>query len=454
MKKGLIALTICSILGIGGITVFNFEIVLNFFINSTNKTENVSTIIADEKAEKNKDDSETIKKEKENKHNYKTILNNLAEGEVTNNVTDVYYTYNAPTDGRYYFELTERTADNDIYIKIYDKNQKEIKSTTNQCSVDLIKGQTYVVHIRLYSKESKYILKIGVPNEIVDINGVSSISGAIKYKYQINEYMYVANVSGRYRFELTERTADNDIRIKIKDKNEKELKYTTNNCTVDLTAGERYIIQIEYYSKLSNYKLNIGVPNNIVNISGQTNIIGEITYKDQINIYHYIPSVTGKYHIDLSERTADNDVRIRILDKNEKELKYTTNNCTIDLIEGDKYTIQTEYYSKLSKYVMTIGVPNEIVDITGLWNVSGEIRYKDQVNRYTYTPNYSGIYNFKLSDRTGDTNVKIKIRDKNEKELINRTNECKVELIAGDTYSIDIAYYSQTSLYNLSITTE
>jgi len=37
---------------------------------------------------------------------------------------------------------------------------------------------------------------------------------------------------------------------------------------------------------------------------------------------------------------------------------------------------------------------------------------------------------------------------------INTTNECKVELIAGYMYSIDVSYYSQTSLYNLSITTE
>ncbi len=456
MKKPLIALTL-TLFGIGSVSLINIEninISTNKYSQSSTSTEVTDTDNTDDIVPVNKeDDTNKSAVSKKNSPNYKTIYNNLT-GEVTEKSPIIYYTYTAPINGKYHFELSERTADNNVYIAIYDKNGKELTSKTNECTITLSKNEVYKIHIKRYTKDSKYVVKIGVPNNIIDLTGTASITGEISYKNQLNEYTYVAQTTGRYRFELLDRTEDNNIYLRIKNKNEKILKDTTNNITVDLTAGEKYTIQVEYYSKLSKYKLAIGCPDKITDISGKTYIAGEIRYKDQINVYTYTPTITGRYRIELAERTADNNIYLRIKDKNEKILKDTPNHTTVDLVAGEKYTIEAQYVANLSKYVLTLGVPNDIINITGIVNLNGEIKFKDQINRYVYTPIYSGTYYFDLINRTEDASVGIEIRDKNERVLKNTTNKCKVALAAGEQYSVDISHYTKNCTYLLSVTPE
>ena len=66
--------------------------------------------------------------------------------------------------------------------------------------------------------------------------------------------------------------------------------------TIDLTAGETYILSIEYRNAPCEYTLNIGIPMEPEAITENDFIYGSITYRDQKDRYLYIAPYTGIYY--------------------------------------------------------------------------------------------------------------------------------------------------------------
>ena len=79
---------------------------------------------------------------------------------------------------------------------------------------------------------------------------------------------------------------------------------------VSLEAGEQYAIMLGSADPCS-YRLVIGVPNAIRDISGQTTASDEIRFAGQNNRYTFTPSVSGCFSFDIE---SDGTIWIEIYD--------------------------------------------------------------------------------------------------------------------------------------------
>ena len=177
-----------------------------------------------------------------------------------------------------------------------------------------------------------YSVNIGTPIEIHNITGSSTVSGSITYCDQKDRYLYTASISGTYRFD-TVLSSGGEVRVRLGGKNGKNIDYNTNGLTIDLTAGETYILSIEYRNAPCEYTLNIGIPMEPEAITENDFIYGSITYRDQKDRYLYIAPYTGIYYFN-TEVSNDADVRVRVSGENGKTLNSNTNGVRIEMEEG------------------------------------------------------------------------------------------------------------------------
>lgn len=186
-----------------------------------------------------------------------------------------------------------------------------------------------------------YIIKIGVPNELADVTGSTSVSGSITYQDQNDQYRYVAPVSGRYRFD-SDLSAGGSVKIRISGENGNSLSSSTNALTINLEAGKTYILSVEYRDVPCDYTVNIGVPIAVTDITEEGYISGCIRYRDQTDRYLYTAPDTGTYRFS-TDLDAGGKVKVRIGGENGNSIKYAINDLSVNLEEGKTYMLSVEY---------------------------------------------------------------------------------------------------------------
>ena len=273
------------------------------------------------------------------------------------------YTYTAPITGQYRFDFSSSDVQCDYRFYIYASNNKQLVSTlfsNNGRTVELTEGDTYTLNVKQYSGYPSYTITIGVPNTIQAING-NSFSGSITYTGQIDTYTYVAPVTGKYRFDLTSDNVKMDYRFYLYASNNAQLAstfYSNKGKTVDLVEGETYRIEIKQNSGLENYTINIGVPDRISNVEGNT-ISGNLTYTDQENLYTYTAPVSGKYKFTFGTDDAKSDYRFYVISAINEQIAssyYLNRNKTVQLEAGQVYTIKVKQSSGFPSYRIDISL--------------------------------------------------------------------------------------------------
>lgn len=283
-------------------------------------------------------------------------------------------------------------------------------------------------------------------NQLVDITAANSASGSLTESGQKDCYRYTALIGGTYRFS-TDRSAGGAARVRISGENNRSIDSGTNALTIDLEQGKTYILSIEYQNDPCDYTVNIGVPVPLSDISGETSVSGQITFQDQKNRYYYTAPVSGTYRFDAN-LSAGGQVRVRISGENGNSIDYGTNALTIDLEAGKTYILGIEYRNGPCDYVVSIGVPIPITDITGYGSVSGNITYQDQKDRYYYTAPVSGTYCFN-SNLSAGGEVRIRVSGENGASLNYGTNTLKMNLEAGKTYILSVEHRNTPCSYTV-----
>ena len=229
--------------------------------------------------------SEDTSKETENTADSLPDISSMTafDGSITESRKINRYYYTAPTSGTYRFEAN-RTSGAEVYIRVSGENGSPISDGVNALTTNLEAKKKYVVAIERRNGLCDYTVTIGVPMNITDITGQTTIDGEITYRDQTNQYYYTAPTSGSYHID-TDLTSGAEVRVRVSGENGKSIKYDTNALTIDLEAGKKYIISIEYRNGPCNYTASIGAPLEMANITGQTTIHGQITYQDQKDKY-------------------------------------------------------------------------------------------------------------------------------------------------------------------------
>lgn len=261
------------------------------------------------------------------------------------------YLYQAPTSGMYFFG-TDLSAGGEVLLRISGENGNSIKDAWNELGIELEKGKTYLLSVEYQDAPCNYELQIGVPLAVEDVSLEDVVSGEICYQDQENKYRYTASVFGRYRFD-TDLSAGGEVLIRVSGENGNFIQDGINGMTIELDQGKTYIVSVAYRNGPCDYKLKIGVPLEITDVTGCSTFSGNITYQDQQNKYLYTASASGTYHITTQLEDAGR-VTVRVSGKNDISLMSGTNEVTIDLEEGKTYLLGVEYLDGVYAYQVLI----------------------------------------------------------------------------------------------------
>ncbi len=166
------------------------------------------------------------------------------------------YRFTALTGGTYRFDAGLDAGVN-VRLRISGENGSSLSYGTNGLTMDLEAGKTYILSVEYRNGFSDYGVGIGIPSEIGEITGQESVLGSITYQDQKNQYYYTAPVSGKYSF-TANLSEGETVRLRVSGENGESLSYGTNSLTVDLEAGKRYILGVEYKGCLCGYEVAIG----------------------------------------------------------------------------------------------------------------------------------------------------------------------------------------------------
>lgn len=188
---------------------------------------------------------------------------------------------------------------------------------------------------------------------------------------------------------------------------------------------------------------------------------GSINGSDESNTYSMTASTSGDYRFTLSNMVNGFEVKLFVFDSAGNKIggySGVGNNdgitCLLD--KDNTYSIKVASYTGTGDFVLTVGQPKEIVDITIKENVYDSIEYVDQCNKYTFIPSIEGIYRFDLYNMVNGFEVKFFVYDSLGYKVggysgVGNGDGLTVEMIAGETYTIKISQYSNLGAYDLLI---
>lgn len=263
------------------------------------------------------------------------------------------YLFTTSSNGIYRFD-TDLSSGGEVRIRISGENGNSIDSDLNGLTIELEERKNYILSVEYTNTPCDYAISIGVPVTVTDISNISSFSGEITYQDQKNIYTFTAPTDGTYHYE-SNLSSGAEIRIRISGENYVSLDSGINRLSIDLEAGKKYILSIEYRNSPCKYTINVGIPIAITDVSGTATIWGNIFYIDQKDKYIYTAPITGTYIFE-SILTEEGEIRIRISGENGKSLAYATNYLTVELEAGKTYILSAEYRDVFCPYQINIGL--------------------------------------------------------------------------------------------------
>lgn len=269
------------------------------------------------------------------------------------------YSFTAPINGRYRFDLTEVKAETKFHTMIWDRLNNNIHDYyAENAYVNLKEGETYQLQVRQYKNFGSYVMRVFCQKETRDITGYDTVCDSIEYEDQKNIYLFTPSIDGLYRFDIAEANANMRFRIMMWDRLENNIMDDySGGGYVNLKAGETYQLQVRQNKGIGTYKLLIGYQKEAVNVTGSCIINDSITYNDQRNIYFYTPLQSGTYELLLKDYNSSCRFRLMAWDKYEKNIMDQYNgDGTVTLEAGETYQIQVRQVKGCDSYSLTIKV--------------------------------------------------------------------------------------------------
>lgn len=398
------------------------------------------------------------------------------------------YSFTPNVTGRYRFEISGLTEGTDHKVNLVIKNSGDgiVDSTsygiTNSDGLtinNMQAGETFQIQVKQYSGFDSYTLSIGKQKNSLDVTGYTIVKDIIEFKDQKNVYLFTPPITGRYRFEISDLANGTNHKVNLLVFNsgggeEDSTNYGIANgdglTIANMQASQTYQIQVRQYSGFDSYNLNIGYQKESVDISNYNIIADSIQYRDQKNIYFYTPTVTGRYRFEISNlaKGTNNEVNLYVWNSRDGEEGSTSYGITNgegltikDMQANETYQIQVRQYSGYDKYNLNVGLQKETTDISGYRTVSDSIQYTDQRNVYTFTPSSSGKYKFEIQGLTDGSNNEVDVLVFNSRGGEEGSTSYGIangqwleldDLQAGETYQVQVRYYSGYDSYKLITT--
>ena len=365
------------------------------------------------------------------------------------------YSFTAPRNGRYRFDLEDVMSDARIHLTVTDSKNKIIIDTFSRgISGSLTSGETYRVRLKREKGTTDYTLKIGVQKPATDISNATTVYDQVAFEDQRNVYHFTAPIAGRYRFDLTETSDNTGFNILVWDRLDKNILDTySKGAYISMAAGETYHLQVRHRKNLGSYIMRVYFQKNTVDVTGYGIVNDSIEYEDQKNVYMFTAPVSGRYRFDLAETNANTGFRMMMWDRLDKNFLDTySKGAYVILDAGETYQLQVRQNKGAGTYRLLIGYQKETVDITGMDAVYDRITWDDQKNVYLVTPSRSGEYAISLSEYDSTSGFRLMAWDKYDKNILDTySGSGKLTLEANETYQIQVRQNKGHGSYCLNV---
>ena len=289
-------------------------------------------------------------------------------GEVSRDGQSNDYEYIPPLSGAYRFEFSNVPNGTDLRLRIYNSGWEQIEVNSDLDNGDgitkfLTAGEIYYIRVEQYREIGAYTLNIGPQKDIVDLTNYTAVSDSIQYTSQTNDYSYVAETDGVYRFEFSNVPNGTDLRLRIYNSGWEQIEVNSDldngdGITEFLTAGEKYYIRVEQYREYGSYTLNIGKKKEVIDITNYTAVSDSVQYTDQENDYLFIAKAEGTYRFIFSNVSEGNSFRLGIFNSGWEKLESNSNlgnggELKVSLLAGESYFIKVTQYGGSGNYILT-----------------------------------------------------------------------------------------------------
>lgn len=406
------------------------------------------------------------------------INNSIGETEILQINDSIYennsyndYPFSPAVSGTYRFEFSNVRDGTDFTLYILNSagERKEYASYCDNGSgitTSLSSKKNYTIRVAQQCETGSYTLNIGQQKETSDISSYTAVSDSIQYTDQKNNYSFSPQSDGLYRFEFSDVPDGTDYKLYVYNSGWEELERVIdvdNNggISINLSSKKTYYISVAQYQSTGSYTLNIGHKKSLVTATGYTAISDSIQYTDQENDYSFIPSVSGTHRFEFSNVPNGTDLRLIIYNSGweEKARIYDADNgdgITISLTKGKTYYIRVKHYRDNGAYTLNIGHKKAIANLSESAYDSDSIQYTDQENDYCFIPSVNAEYKFSFIHVPDGTDFNLLVFNSGWEEIkrgydMDNEGELSVQLSAGETYYVRVAYYRGTGSYGIKV---
>ena len=150
---------------------------------------------------------------------------------------------------------------------------------------------------------------------------------------------------------------------------------------------------------------------------------GEMTRSGQTDIYHLVVPEDGRVRLEMSELYNYAEVHLQVYNQLREcvaEKKYAGNGEGITLKGtkgGDMYEIHVTQADKLSKYVLSIGMPKAVLEISEITRLEDRMEYTDQRNTYLLQVRRDGRVRLEVCNMMAGTAVVLRVFDRLNQEV-------------------------------------
>ena len=170
----------------------------------------------------------------------------------------------------------------------------------------------------------------------------------------------------------------------------------------------------------------------------------------------------GSVYVYIAEMRSDEGAEIQIYDeKGERTggLNWGRNGSGVVFKtagSGEKYSIHVIQSEGLSEFVVRVGMPKPVVDLSDLTVLSDRMDYKNQENVYTITAGETGMYSFFPSEMMADMRIGMVLYDRLGATVTSNSYAYTgrgvwAELTAGETYTLAVSQSEEIGSYDLLV---
>ena len=383
------------------------------------------------------------------------------------------FSYTPPRDGVYRFDLVNIVSGPTFELAVYNSLGERVQRVANAGNnsgfvVEEMKGgQTYTIELKQYYDLGNYTIRVGEQTQTMNVSAYSVIKDSIVFRNQHNRYTFTPALDGYYRLEFAGVQSGTSFYLYIYNDLGETVQRQSNagnngGFVVELKAGARYTIEVQQYYEIGDYQLKIGKQKATVNVTNYSDISDSIEFKNQKNYYTFVPQRKGQYRFELSNVMSGTTMYLYVYNSLGEVVKRQSNvgnNGGIiveDFEPGETYTIMVEQYSGLGNYTLKIGKQKETLSVRSGMTINDRIEYNGQYNVYSFTASGSQ-HTASIFGLPGGTSVSIYVfnalgeRVSYQSSVSNGGTLQIRNLTAGQTYTIQVRYYSGTGSYSLKI---